>query len=96
VNALYLALGALFGFLLSRAGVTDYPRMLDLFRFRDLHVGGVMGVAIAVSALGLCWLVRKRSNAVIGCALELAPKPMRPRLFALSLVFGVGWALTGA
>ena len=96
MNALYLALGALFGFLLSRAGVTDYQRMMDLFRFRDLHVGGVMGVAIGVSALGLAWLVRSRSSAVIGCPLELAPKPMKPRLFALSLVFGVGWALTGA
>lgn len=96
MNALYFAFGALFGFLLSRAGVTDYGRMLDFFRFRDLHVGGVMGVAIGVSALGLAWLVKHRPSAALGCALELAPKPMKPRLFALSLVFGVGWALTGA
>jgi hypothetical protein len=96
VIPVYLAAGALFGFLLSRAGVTDTGRMLALFTFRDLHVGGVMAVAIAVAAPGLAWLVRKRAQAVIGCPLELAPKPMRPRLFLTSLVFGVGWALTGA
>jgi hypothetical protein len=96
VNALFLAAGALFGFLLSRSGVTDYERMLALVRFQDLHVAGVMGVAIGISALGLAWLVRRRASAVIGCPLELGTKPMKPRLFSTSLVFGVGWALTGA
>lgn len=96
MNALYLAAGTLFGFFLSRAGVTDYERMRALFLFRDFHVAGVMGVAIGVSALGLAWLTRRRTNALNGCPLELGAKPMRPRLFGLSLVFGVGWALTGA
>lgn len=96
MNALFLAAGVVFGFLLSRAGVTDYGRMMALFRLQDFHVAGVMGVAIAVSALGLAWLLRSRSRAAIGCPIELGSKPMRPRLFASSLVFGVGWALTGA
>lgn len=96
MNALYLAAGTLFGFFLSRAGVTDYERMQALFLFRDFHVAGVMGVAIGVSALGLAWLTRRRTSAFNGCPLELGAKPMRPRLFGTSLVFGVGWALTGA
>lgn len=96
MNVLFLAAGTLFGFLLSRAGVTDYERMQGLFLLRDFHVAGVMGVAIAVSALGLAWLTRSRTSALNGCPLELGAKPMRPRLFGMSLVFGVGWALTGA
>jgi uncharacterized membrane protein YedE/YeeE len=96
MNFLYLGLGALFGFLLSRAGVTDYEVMLGLFRLQDFHVAGVMGVGIGVSALGLAWLTRTRSSAVNGCPLELAPKPGQPRLFLRSLVFGAGWGLTGA
>jgi hypothetical protein len=96
VNLASLVLGCVFGFLLSRAGVTDYERMMALFRFQDFHVAGVMGVGIGVSALGLAWLARSRKEALLGCPLELSPKPGKPRLFLLSLVFGAGWALTGA
>lgn len=96
MSSLYLVFGALFGFLLSRARVTDYDTMMALFRFRDLHVGGVMGVAILVAAFGLRALRREHARAVIGCPIELGTKPMSPHLFARSLVFGVGWALTGA
>lgn len=96
MSALYLAFGALFGFLLSRAGVTDYERMLALFLLRDFHVAGVMGAAIVTAAAGLAWLKRRGRPALAGCALELGTKPMRRGLFAQSLVFGAGWALSGA
>lgn len=96
MNALYLVFGALFGFLLSRARVTDYDTMMALFRFQDLHVGGVMGVAIATAALGLAWLKRRGGSALAGCPIQLGTKAMQPGLLAKSLVFGAGWALTGA
>lgn len=96
MNALYLVFGALFGFLLSRARVTDYETMMALFTFRDFHVAGVMGVAIATAALGLAWLKRRGKSALAGCALELGTKPLQSGMFAKSLVFGAGWALSGA
>ncbi len=96
MNALFLLCGTVFGFLLSRARVTDYDTMLAFFRFRDLHIGGVMGVAIAVAAVGLAFLKKSASKAAIGCPIEVGTKPMTPGLFAAGLVFGVGWALTGA
>jgi hypothetical protein len=76
--------------------VTDYDTMMALFRFQDLHVGGVMGVAIATTALGLAWLKRRGGTALAGCPIELGTKPMQRGLFAKSLVFGAGWALSGA
>lgn len=96
MNALYLVFGATFGFVLSRSRVTDYATMMGLFRFQDFHVGGVMGVAIGTTALGLLWLKRRGGTAVAGCPIELGAKPMQRGLFAKSLVFGAGWALTGA
>jgi hypothetical protein len=96
VSALFLACGAAFGFLLSRARVTDYDTMLAFFRFQDLHVGGVMIVAIGVAAVGLALVHRYAGRAAIGCPIELAAKPMARGLFAFGLVFGVGWALSGA
>ena len=96
MKALFLGAGALFGLLLSRARATDYDTMLALFRFQDFHIAGVMGVAIAVAALGLALLRSTGSQALIGCALEIPAKPMRKGIFASGLVFGVGWALSGA
>jgi hypothetical protein len=41
--------GALFGFVLSRARVTDYDAMAAMFRLADFHVVGVIGSAIATT-----------------------------------------------
>jgi hypothetical protein len=95
VNAVALLLGAAFGFLLSRSGVTDYAVMQDFFRFRDFHVGGVMVVAIGVAAAGLFVLRRSGIRSVAGGPIDIVAKGARKGLFASALVFGAGWGLTG-
>jgi hypothetical protein len=93
---LYVGCGALFGFLLSRAGATDYDRIAGMFRFTDLHLMGVMGAAIATAAVALAVLKRRSGPALNGDPVDVKPKPMRPWIFVAGLVFGLGWALTGA
>lgn len=85
----FLFFGALFGFLLSRARATDYTAIVGMFRLTDLHLMGVMAVAIATAALGLALL--RRTSGV-----KLATKPVCAGIFFGGLVFGVGWALCGA
>jgi hypothetical protein len=91
-----LLFGAGFGFVLSRARATDYDTITGMFRLRDFYLVGVMGVAIAVAAIGLAVLKRQRRSAVLGGPIEVHPKPAQPGLFAAGLVFGTGWAVTGA
>jgi uncharacterized membrane protein YedE/YeeE len=95
MNFLYLSLGTLFGFLLSRARASDYNTIVNMFRFEDLHLMGVMGVAIGVAAVGLVTVRRKASRALIGCAIEIQPKASRPGMFVAAIIFGTGWALSG-
>jgi len=95
VPLLYLAFGAAFGFALSRAGATDYDTIIAMFRGRDLHLAGVMAVAIATSAVGLLMVRRNARRALIGSAIEVQPKPFHRTILPAGLVFGVGWALTG-
>lgn len=85
----FLACGAGFGFLLSRARATDFDAITDMFLLRDLHLMGVIGVAIATAAVGIA-LLRARGRQG-----ELAPKPYHRLVFAGGLIFGVGWALSG-
>ncbi len=91
-----LLFGTVFGFILSRARATDYDAIAGMFRLQDLHLMGVIGVAIGVNALGLWLLRRSGAKALTGEAIEMKPKPMKKGMFAAGLIFGVGWALSGA
>ena len=92
----YLLWGAGFGFLLHQARVTDYDAILGMFLFRDFHLMGVMGGAIATAAIGL-WLVRRRArSAPNGEPVEVRSKALNGGVIAGSLLFGAGWALCGA
>ena len=85
--------GAVFGFLLRQARVTDYDAIAGMFLFRDFHLMGVMGSAIAVAAAGLA--VFRRSPRLAGSA-DFKPKTLDAGVVAGSIVFGVGWALSGS
>jgi uncharacterized membrane protein YedE/YeeE len=87
--------GALFGFVLSRAGATDYDAIRGMFLLRDLHLAGVMATAIALLAVSFALLRRRATRALNGQGLALASKPMTPRLVLGGLLFGAGWALSG-
>jgi len=91
----FVASGALFGFLLSAARATDYTAIHGMFRLTDLHLFGVIGVAVATAAFGL-WLVRRAgARALGGAPISLAHKPFHNAVFAGGIVFGLGWALSG-
>lgn len=92
---LSIGAGALFGFLLSRARVTDYETMFALFRLHDFFLLGVLGVAVVVAGIGYEFLRRIGNRGLGGSSIEYARKPLVPSLVLASLVFGAGWALTG-
>ncbi len=90
-----LIFGALFGFVLSRVGATDYDAIASMFKLTDLHLMGVIGGAVALSALGFRLIRRSAARSLSGERIALTQKPMTRWLVAGSLMFGVGWALSG-
>lgn len=87
--------GVLFGFTLSRADATSFDAIYEMFMFHEFHLYGVIGTAVAVSALGF-WLMRRRHvTAHDGAPLALGQKPMQRGLVIGSLLFGAGWAVSG-
>lgn len=95
VNTRYIAFGMLFGFILSRVGATDYDAITGMFQLTDLHLMGVIGLAVAVSAIGFRLLRLAGGRARSGEALALAPKPWTRGVIPGGLLFGAGWALAG-
>jgi uncharacterized membrane protein YedE/YeeE len=87
---LALALGTGFGFALQKAGLTQYHKIVNVFRFTDLAVLKFMMTALIVAMAGLFGL----------SGLGLVDLPVPPQTYIVGnllggLVFGVGMALVG-
>ena len=93
----FVLFGAVFGFLVSRAGATTFDFYAKLFLFQDMQLLWVIATAVAVGVAGVAIL--KASGARVlssGDALVYEIKPMRKGVVPGALIFGVGWGLAGA
>lgn len=89
--------GALFGFLMSRAGGTTQDYYAQLFLFENLQLMWVIGAAVTVGIIGMALLKQTGSFDIINNQpLAFERKPMREGLAIGAILFGVGWGLTGA
>ena len=91
---LYVLLGTIFGFILSRSGAADYNYIQGMFLFEQFQLYGIMGTAVALTAPGL-WLLKRFGRTVTGRPLEIELKPLHRGNIAGGLLFGVGWSMAG-
>lgn len=94
----YVALGVAFGIVLTKAEVVSWYRIQEMFRFQAFHMYGIIGSAIAVASLGLLLIRRSEVLSAQGEPIVVPPKAMGrgTRYWLGGLLFGIGWALTGA
>jgi uncharacterized membrane protein YedE/YeeE len=94
VTLLYLLLGTVFGFILSRSGAADYGFIQGMFLFTQLQLYGIIAVAVVVSAPGI-WLIRRRGRTIFGRPVQIELKALHRGNVAGGVLFGVGWSLAG-
>jgi hypothetical protein len=94
MTLLYIVLGTIFGFVLSRSGAADYNYIQGMFLFQRFQLYGIIGTAVVVTAPGL-WLIRRRGRTAGGAPLALDPKPLHRGNVLGGLCFGIGWSLAG-
>jgi uncharacterized membrane protein YedE/YeeE len=95
VTLLYISLGTVFGFLLSRSGAADYSYIQAMFLFEDFQLYGIIGTAVVLTAPAL-WLLKRGGRTAVGRPLEVELKPLHRGNVVGGLLFGVGWSLAGA
>lgn len=94
---LFLVLGAVFGFLLSRSGATTSDFYAELFLFEDLQLLWVIVTATGVGIVGVALFKRLHLHAIFQKEeMAFAGKPMRRGLIAGALIFGMGWGVSGS
>ena len=95
-NLSVLIIGIFFGFVLVRGEVISWFRIQEMFRFQDFHMYGIIGSAIAVAALSLFLIRRLGVRSIDGSEIRLEPKKLHKGNVFGGVLFGLGWALTGA
>lgn len=95
-NFKYLAVGIVFGIVFIKAEVISWFRIQEMFRLQSFHMYGVIGTAVVVGAISV-WLIKKFNVKTIhGEEIHFHPKKFNKGQIIGGLLFGFGWAMTGA
>jgi uncharacterized membrane protein YedE/YeeE len=94
MTILYVLLGTIFGFVLSRSGAADYDQIQAMFLFRSFQLYGIIGTAVVLTAPGL-WLIKRRGRTALGQPLKIELKSLNRGTVVGGILFGVGWAIAG-
>ena len=94
MTILYLVLGTIFGFVLSRSGAADYDFIQGMFLFERFQLYGILATGVLVAAPGL-WLIKRRARTIGGAPIAIERKALNRGTVVGSLLFGVGWSITG-
>ena len=92
----YLVLGTLFGIILTKSEVISWFRIQEMFRFQAFHMYGVIGSAIVVGMISIQLIKRNRLKSMDGEPIMIADKKFNHGVWIGGVIFGLGWALTGA
>jgi uncharacterized protein len=95
-NLKYSVIGAFFGIVFVKAEIISWFRIQEMFRFQAFHMYGVIGTAVIVAAISILILKRFKVKTLQGDTIEFAEKPMHKGVWIGGLMFGCGWAMTGA
>lgn len=92
----YLVVGILFGIVFVKAEVISWFRIQEMFRLQSFHMFGVIGMAVVTGMISV-WIIKKFNIKTIhGEPITIAPKKFSKGQIYGGLIFGFGWAITGA
>lgn len=92
----YLIMGALFGIILVKSEVISWYRIQEMFRLQSFHMFGVIGSAVVTGIISVLLIKKFNINSIKGEKITFTPKEFSKGQVFGGLIFGFGWAITGA
>jgi uncharacterized membrane protein YedE/YeeE len=93
----FLLAGVLFGIVMTKSEALSWYRIIEMFRFESFHMYGIIGVAVIGGAILVYLLKKSKFKNIQHEQIPFNPKDMSiPRYLLGGIVFGLGWAMTGA
>lgn len=95
-NIKYAVVGIFFGIVFTKAEVISWFRIQEMFRLQSFHMYGIIGTAVVIGMISV-WLIKKFNiKTIYGEQIEFHPKKFNKGQIIGGLIFGFGWAMTGA
>ncbi|MFN8338779.1 MAG: DUF6691 family protein [Saprospiraceae bacterium] len=95
-NIKYILVGIVFGIIFVKAEIVSWFRIQEMFRLQSFHMYGIIGSAIAVAMLSIFLIRRYKVKSIYGEEIVIHKKTFNKGNIYGGLIFGIGWALTGA
>ena len=95
-NLKYMLVGTVFGIVFVKAEIISWFRIQEMFRLDSFHMYGVIGSAVVVGMLSVLLIKRFNIKTLQGETVSIAPKIFQKGQIYGGLIFGLGWAITGA
>ena len=95
-NLKYLAAGIVLGVVFVKAEVISWFRIQEMFRLQSFHMYGIIGTAVVIGIISVWLINRYKIKTIHGEPIHFHPKKFNKGQIIGGLIFGLGWALTGA
>ena len=95
-NFKYMVVGIVFGVVFVKAEIISWFRIQEMFRLQSFHMYGVIGTAVIVGLITVTLIKKFKIKTMYGEAIEFHPKKFNKGQIFGGLMFGLGWAMTGA
>lgn len=95
-NLKYLIVGIVFGLALTKGEAISWFRIQEMFQFQSFHMFGIFMTAVPVGALSIFVIRKLNLRASDGQQIIVPVKTYHHGVIIGGLIFGFGWALTGA
>lgn len=92
----YLIVGIVFGIILVKSEVISWFRIQEMFRLQSFQMYGIIGSAVITGIISVQLIKRLNIKTLSGEKIELPQKKFNKGQIYGGLLFGFGWALTGA
>ena len=92
----FIPVGIVFGIILVKSEVISWYRIQEMFRLQSFHMYGVIGSAVVVGAISVLLIKKLKTKTIYGEEIEFDPRPFSKGNIFGGLMFGFGWAMTGA
>lgn len=95
-NVKFTIAGILFGIILVKSEAISWFRIQEMFRLQSFHMYGLIGSAIIVGMLSIFIIKKFKIKTIDGENIHFEKKKFNKGQIYGGLLFGFGWALTGA
>jgi uncharacterized protein len=95
-NLKYLLVGIIFGIALTKGEAVSWWRIQEMFYFESIHMYGIFMTAVPIGAVSILLFTKLNMRSLEGEKIESQKRVYHHGLVIGGLIFGFGWALTGA